>query len=200
MYMKNQLIVGIDEAGRGPLAGPVVASAVVIIDSRAFAVRGVDDSKKLSARAREDLYKIFTSHPQVEWGIGMVSEKQIDKINIFQATRLAMKKAFHNLSRKLQKRGIEPDLLIVDGTALIDVSISQKAIVKADATIVQCMAASIVAKVTRDRLMLKYHKKYPEYGFDSHKGYGTRRHIKMLTKHGSCPIHRQSFAPIKAKI
>ncbi|HEY4510201.1 MAG TPA: ribonuclease HII [Candidatus Paceibacterota bacterium] len=195
----QKIIVGIDEAGRGPLAGPVVAAAFCVVGKPKFRTAGDFDSKKLRPEWREDLYKILTTHPQTEWGIGIVSEKVIDKINIFQATKLAMKKAFQNLKRKLDKRGLVPNLVIVDGNALIDISVSQKAVVKADATIFQCMAASIVAKVTRDRLMLKLHKKYPQYGFDRHKGYGTKLHFEMLKKYGPCPIHRLSFAPCKPK-
>jgi len=210
----RKIIVGIDEAGRGPLAGPVVAAAFCIVGKPRFRARGDFDSKKLTPQWREDLYKILTTHPQVEWGIGQVSEKVIDDINILQATRLAMVKAVKNLQQKLRKRAEKStvhflndraksvpnfviDSLIIDGNFLLDLPISQKAVVKADATIFQCMAASIIAKVTRDRLMLKLHKKYPAYGFDRHKGYGTKIHFEMLKKHGPCAIHRLSFAPCK---
>ena len=198
----QKIIVGIDEAGRGPLAGPVIACAITLpqfsISNSQFS--NLKDSKLLSPRQREAAYLFLEQHPDVHWGVGRVSEKQIDKINIYQATRLAMKKAFQSLSRKLQKRGVEPELLIVDGTSLIDVAISQKAIIKADATILQCMAASIIAKVTRDRLMLRLHQKYPLYGFDRHKGYGTPQHLEMLRLHGPCAIHRLSFAPCQPKV
>ena len=197
----QKIIVGIDEAGRGPLAGPVVASAFVFLNTK-YVIHNtynLRDSKLLSARQREQIYAQLSRNSEVEWGIGAVSEKQIDKINIFQATRLAMKKAFESLHKKLQKKGVEPELLIVDGTSLIDVAISQKAIIKADATILQCMAASIIAKVTRDRLMFRLHRKYPLYGFDRHKGYGTPQHLAMLKLHGPCAIHRLSFAPCAAK-
>ncbi|MEK7542482.1 MAG: ribonuclease HII [Patescibacteria group bacterium] len=193
----QKIIVGIDEAGRGPLAGPVVAAAFCIIGKPKFRAVGDFDSKKLTPQWREDLYQILTTHPQTEWGIGKVSEKLIDKINIFQATRLAMRKAFLQLNGKLEKRGLNPNLVIVDGMSTIDISAPQKAIIKADTTIFSCMAASIIAKVTRDRLMLRYHKKYPLYGFDRHKGYGTPLHFEMLEKYGPCPIHRLSFAPCK---
>ena len=199
----QKIIVGIDEAGRGPLAGPVVAAAFCIIGKPRFRAKGDFDSKKLTPRWREDLYQILTTHPQIEWGIGRVSEKVIDKINIFQATRLAMKKAVLSLERKLRDRIEIPvlviDSLIIDGNILLDLPFPQKAVIKADATIFLCMAASVIAKVTRDRLMLKLHKKYPMYGFDRHKGYGTRLHFAMLKKHGPCPIHRLSFAPCKLK-
>jgi ribonuclease HII len=138
-------------------------------------------------------------NPSVEWGIGWVSHKQIDKINIYQATRLAMKKAVLSLQRKVYE--VRPrtsiDLVIVDGNMLLDLPMRQKAVVKADATVPQCMAAGIVAKVTRDRLMLLLHQKYPQYGFDRHKGYGTQFHMEALKKYGPCKIHRLSFAPCK---
>ena len=203
----QKIIVGIDEAGRGPLAGPVVACAVSILDFKHWDLFGnwklgfgnlrLRDSKLLSPKQRSMIYTELRRNSDVKWGIGQVSEKQIDKINILQATRLAMKKAFHGLSQKLQKRGLVPSLVIVDGTSLLDILISQKAVPKADATIFPCMAASIIAKVTRDRLMLKLHEKYPVYGFDRHKGYGTPLHFEMLKKYGPCPVHRLSFAPCK---
>lgn len=191
----RKIIVGIDEAGRGPLAGPVVASAFCIIDKPRFRAVGDFDSKKLKPEWRENLYKILTTHPQIEWGIGQVSEKIIDQINIFQATRLAMQKAFFSLNSKLAKRGLSASLVIIDGISTIDISTPQKAVIRADASVFPCMAASIIAKVTRDRLMLKLHEKYPLYGFDRHKGYGTKLHFEMLKKHGPCPIHRFSFTP-----
>jgi ribonuclease HII len=183
----QKIVIGIDEAGRGPLAGPVVACAIMVPQ-----LSGLRDSKQLTPNQREHLYTLLKKHPAVEWGIGKVSEKQIDKINIYQATRLAMKKAVLQLERKVKIHS-----LIIDGNMLLDLPISQKAVVKADATIVQCMAASIIAKVTRDRLMLKLHKQYPQYGFDRHKGYGTPLHMEMLRRHGPCKIHRMSFAPCK---
>ena len=205
----QRIIVGIDEVGRGPLAGPVVAAACVILDTKyAILNTGVRDSKKLSPNQREQVFANLSLNSGVEWGIGQVSEKQIDKINIYQATRLAMKKAVQSLERKLKlvpevrdrvksEPGAVIDSLIIDGNMLLDLPVSQKAIIKADATIPQCMAASIVAKVTRDRLMLRLHKKYPQYGFDRHKGYGTAYHLKALKTHGPSPIHRLSFAPCK---
>ncbi len=193
----QKIIVGIDEAGRGPLAGPVVAVAFVILNKTLDTSR-LRDSKALSPIQRERIYNDLRKSPLAEWGIGQVSEKAIDRINIFQATRLAMRNAFLHLKNKLAKKGLTPDLVIIDGISLIDISAPQKAIIKADATVLQCMAASIIAKVTRDRLMLKLHKQYPQYGFDRHKGYGTRLHFEMLTKHGPCPIHRLSFAPCRA--
>ena len=190
-------ITGLDEAGRGPLAGPVVASAVTI-NRKTFlrkrsVLQNIKDSKKLSAKKREEFYKILTKHLAIEWGIGKVSEKVIDKINILEATKLAMERA-------VQKLKIKPDFLILDGKMALDLNIHQKSIIKADEKVFSCSAASIIAKVTRDRIMRREHKKYPCYGFDKHKGYPTKLHRKMLKKHGPCKIHRKSFAPVKITI
>lgn len=178
----------LDEAGRGPLCGPVTAAAVTV---RQFAIFNsqfakIKDSKKLSPKKREEFYKIITKHPAIRWGIGIISEKVIDKINILEATKLAMIKATRQLKGK-------PDFLILDGKMEIDLPISQKSIVKADEKVFSCAAASIIAKVTRDRIMMLYHKKYPKYRFDLHKGYGTKLHYKMLHKYGPCQIHRKSY-------
>jgi ribonuclease HII len=187
-------VVGLDEAGRGPLAGPVVSGAV-LIKTKKFSFFPIKDSKKLSAKKREEFFKVLTKHPDLEWGIGIVSEKVIDKINIFQATKLAMKKAIGNLKIKNQKSKI--DFLILDGNMKLDLPISQKSIIKADEKVFSCAAASIIAKVTRDRIMERYHKKYPKYRFDKHKGYPTKLHFKLLKKYGPCKIHRKSFKPIR---
>lgn len=178
----------LDESGRGPLCGPVVAAAVMIkkFPISNFQFSGINDSKKLTAKKREEFYKILTKHQQIQWGIGRVSEKVIDKINIFQATKLAMKKAVQKLKKK-------PNFLILDGKIKLNLPVPQKSIVKADEKVFSCMAASIIAKVTRDRIMQRYHKKYPSYGFDKHKGYPTKYHRKMLKKYGRCAIHRLSF-------
>ena len=200
-----KVVVGVDEAGRGPIAGPVVAGAVTVIchpgpdpGSRvwipAFAgmtEKKLRDSKKLTAKQREKWYKILTRHPDIKWGVGIVSHRIIDKINIFEATKLAMKKAVGAFK-------IHPDFLLLDGNFTIgDLAVSQKAIVRGDEKIFSCAAASIVAKVTRDRIMCRYAKKYSQYGFERHKGYGTRRHREMLKKHGPCKIHRRSFKPVR---
>lgn len=206
-------VVGLDEAGRGPLAGPVVACAVAInrkSDFHRFNIRKTDfrdikDSKKLTAEQREHFYKILTQHPAIGWGMGKASEKIIDRINILQATKLAMKRAIANLETKMLEIGSPRnkyreirfpriDFLILDGNfALPAVKIPQKSVVKADEKIFSCMAAGIIAKVARDRLMEKQHKKYPLYGFNKHKGYPTEHHVKMLKKYGRCAIHRNSF-------
>ena len=179
-------IAYLDEAGRGPLAGPVVACAVVLIKSFKVPKKllDVDDSKKLSLKKRNELYKELISNFQIKWGIGKVSEKVIDRINILEATKLAMKKAIKKLN---------PDFLIIDGNFKIQSSISQKSIIKADEKVFSCAAASIIAKVTRDKIMEKYDKKYPQYGFNKHKGYPTKLHRKMIKKNGICRIHRKSF-------
>jgi ribonuclease HII len=219
-------IVCLDEAGRGPLAGPVVAAAVMLNSKfkirnakLKFKIQNLRDSKKLTAKQREEWNKIITKNPQIEWGIGKVSEKVIDKINIFEATKLAMIKAFRNLIEKLKNKKINPlkrtimrisgkgIFLILDGNftlpaeALakmgINPSIPQKSIIKADEKVFSCAAASILAKVTRDRIMMCYHKKYPKYRFDLHKGYPTKFHLKMLKKYGPCKIHRKSFGPVR---
>jgi ribonuclease HII len=191
-----KVVVGLDEAGRGPLAGPVVAAAVSIIPNSKFQIPKLRDSKKLTLKKREEFFKIITETSNIKWGIGKVSEKVIDKINIFEATKLAMKRAIKSLERKLKRKA---NFLILDGNFKIDLKIPQKSIVRGDEKVLSCAMASIIAKVTRDRIMEKYAKKFPEYGFEKHKGYGTKFHLKMLKKYGPCKIHRRSFFPI-AKI
>ena len=189
-------VAGLDESGRGPLAGPVVTAAVSIIANcklKSADFKNLKDSKKLSPKKREEFYKILKKNPAIEWGIGNVSEKVIDKINILEATKLAMKKAVKNLERK-------PDFLILDGNFKIDSNIPQKPIIKGDEKVFSCAAASIIAKVTRDRIMQSYHKKFPRYGFDKHKGYPTKLHLRMLRKYGPCKIHRRTFGPVKRTI
>lgn len=198
-----KIVVCLDEAGRGPLAGPVVATALMIkmIKKKDFLkhniwrsdLHNIRDSKKLTPKKREEFYKLITKNPQIEWGVGRVSEKAIDKINILEATKLAMKKALNNLEKKYS----QADFLILDGNFKIGLPILQKSIIKADEKVFSCTAASIIAKVTRDRIMKRYHKKYPRYGFDKHKGYPTRYHLKTLKKYGPCQIHRKTFSPIK---
>lgn len=183
----------LDEAGRGPLAGPVTAAAVFINPKIKIKNLKLRDSKQLPERQREEFYKIITKHPDIEWGIGIVSEKKIDRINILEATKLAMIKALKKLKKK-------PDFLILDGNMKIDFPCKQKSIVKADARVFSCAAASILAKVTRDRLMGKYHLKYPRYCFNKHKGYPTKLHKRLLKKHGPCKIHRRSFGPVAAAL
>lgn len=187
-----EYVAGLDEAGRGPLAGPVVAAAVVIRKIK-YKIQSteINDSKKLSPKLREKLYKLITKNKNIEWGIGIVSERTIDKINILEATKLAMIKAIKKL---------KVNYLILDGRMELDSPIPQKSIIKADEKVFSCSAASILAKVTRDRIMVRYHRKYPEYRFDLHKGYPTKLHIKMLKKYGPCRIHRKSFRPVSRLI
>jgi ribonuclease HII len=182
----------LDEAGRGPLAGPVLAAACLIVDCRFKAAdfKGLKDSKKLSRKQREKFYKIITKNKNIEWGIGRVSERMIDKINILEASKLAMKKAVAKLKKK-------PDLLILDGKMKLDLPVAQQSIVKADEKVFSCACASILAKVTRDRIMEKYHLKYPRYCLNDHKGYPTKIHLRMLKRYGPCKIHRMSFEPVR---
>ncbi len=177
-------IVGIDEAGRGPLASSVVAAAVIVEDGVSFSK--LKNSKDLSFSLREEIFKEAKRDPRIKWGIGRVSERVIDRINILEATRLAMKRAVVNLKKNA-------DFLIIDGNIEIDLDIPQKSVIKGDEKVFSCALASVVAKVTRDRAMIRYHKKYPLYGFNRHKGYGTKLHKKMIKKHGLCKIHRKSF-------
>jgi ribonuclease HII len=196
-------VVGIDEVGRGPLAGPVVAAAFVIKKFSISNFSKVKDSKKLSAKQREEIYEALKNNPSVRWGVGRVSEKVIDKINILEATKLAMQRAIKSLEKNLKNELVQKkcdrtnfaqgSFLIIDGNFGIDIDLPQKSIIKADQKVFSVAAASIVAKVTRDRMMINYHKKYPEYGFDKHKGYGTELHRKLIEKHGFCRLHRRSF-------
>ncbi len=197
-----QFVAGIDEVGRGPLAGPVVAVAVCVksdLNREDFKFLGINDSKKLSEKKRESLYKILANHKDVFFGVGIVSEKIIDKINILEATKLAMVIAVENLEKKLANK---TEFLLIDGNFIIDDSIlsktgiflpDQKAIVKGDQKVFSIAMASIIAKVTRDKIMKEMHQIYPEYRFDLHKGYGTKLHIKNLQSFGRCKVHRLSF-------
>ena len=164
----------------------------------------IKDSKKLSRQNRERAYLFFQKHPAIKWGIGRVSPGIIDKINILRATKLAMKNALRSLVRKLGTRRETPEeilqFLIIDGNFLIESPIRQRAIIKADEKVFSCALASIIAKVLRDRIMMRYHRQYPCYRFDMHKGYGTALHLEMLSRYGPCSIHRKSFAPIKHRV
>lgn len=184
-------IAGVDEVGRGPLAGPVVAAAVVLPDD--FDVLGIDDSKKLSEKKREELFKVITEGA-VAYGIGMADHEVIDDINILQATKLAMKRALDELSEKLKAAESGPiDYILFDAMKIEDIDIPQESIIKGDAKVLAIAAASIVAKVTRDRMMVEYAKEYPGYAFEKNKGYGTKAHYEGIEAQGICPIHRRTF-------
>jgi ribonuclease HII len=181
-------LAGVDEAGRGPLAGPVVASAVIVRDFAFSEVARVNDSKKMTAGARELAYREITQKCTV--GVSVVGHEVIDRINIFQASMRAMREAVVGL-------GLVPDCLLIDGPHRPGVKTNQVPIVDGDAHSFSIACASIVAKVTRDRIMEEYDLIYPEYGFKNHKGYGTKRHIEALGKYGPCGIHRMSFRPVR---
>lgn len=177
-------IVGIDEAGRGPLAGPVVVGAV-IMKPESF-IEGVNDSKKISEKKREKLYEQITEEA-IAWSVGIVDQKEIDEINILNATKKALKMAIMNLQ-------VKPERIVVDALEHIDTcGIPYTSIIKGDAKVYSISAASIIAKVTRDRMMREYDEIYPEYGFAGHKGYGTAKHIQAIREFGPCALHRRSF-------
>ena len=178
-----QYIAGIDEVGRGPLAGPVVAAAVIL--KKDDLIEGINDSKKLSAAKREELYDIITQRAAA-YGIGVVSPEEIDEINILQATYKAMRIALSNLS-------VKPDVILADAVTIPLVETKQKAIIKGDAKSISIGAASIIAKVTRDKMMVEYDKLYEGYGFAENKGYGSKVHIDAIKEKGICPIHRRTF-------
>lgn len=178
-------VAGVDEAGRGPLAGPVVAAAVVF--PKDYFLAGVDDSKKLSHDRREQLYPQILANCR-SFGVGIVSVAEIDQINIYQAAMLAMRLALDQLSPAAQH-------VLVDGRRNPKIDLPQTSIIKGDGLSFTIGAASIIAKVTRDRLMLDCHRAFPQYGFDKHKGYATRSHLAALQQHGPCELHRRSFRP-----
>ncbi|MBQ2864825.1 MAG: ribonuclease HII [Clostridia bacterium] len=179
------LIAGVDEAGRGPLAGPVCVAAVIMPLEQNKIISGVNDSKKLTEKKREALFDEIIN-TALAYKIELVSEKEIDRVNILNATKQGMKQAICGLNTK-------PDLVLIDAVKLDGINVPQESIIKGDAKSYNIAAASILAKVTRDRLMLELDKKYPEYNFKKHKGYGTKEHIENLKKFGKCEIHRDSF-------
>ncbi len=179
-------IAGVDEAGRGPLAGPVVAAAVIFRRQQPL-MAGINDSKKLSARQREAAVDEIRAKA-VSIGVGIVPETEIDRVNILQATYLAMLEAVAELDRR-------PDHLLIDGRGKPETFVPVTTLIKGDSLSMSIAAASIIAKVTRDRLMVQYHEQYPQYRFDKHKGYPTAMHIDAIRRWGWCPIHRRSFHP-----
>ena len=191
-------VAGVDEAGRGPLAGPVVAAAVVFdrefLEAEASrSLAGIDDSKQLSASRRESWFDRLASCPRAQIGVASASVEEIDSLNILRATLLAMARAVGRLLPP-------PDLALVDGLPVQGLPIAHRAIVGGDASSLSIASASIVAKVTRDRLMVELAARYPAYGFERHKGYGTPAHLDALRRHGPCPAHRRSFAPVAQRV
>lgn len=188
-------IAGVDEAGRGPLAGPVVAAAVVlprnwVTDGLPVELDGLNDSKQLSADERDEFFIRLCADPAVDFGIAEVGAEIIDRINILQATHQAMNEALGALR-------VSPQHALVDGTRVKSLRWPQTPLVKGDSRSYSIAAASVLAKVTRDRIMLAAHAQWPEYAFDRHKGYPTPEHLELIRKHGPCPIHRRSFAPFR---
>jgi len=180
-------IAGVDEAGRGPLVGAVVAAAVILDPQNP--IEGLNDSKKLSEKKRNTL-AVEIRQKALAWSVASVDEKEIDRINILQASLLAMKRAVESLDRA-------PDFVLVDGNKCPDLNVEVEAIVKGDSKVAAIAAASILAKVDRDQQMVDLHEQYPQYGFDKHKGYPTKVHMELLIQHGPCPLHRKSFGPVK---
>lgn len=178
-----EIVCGVDEAGRGPLAGPVYAAAVIL--PKGHIIEGVNDSKKLSEKKRDELFDKVIDECAA-YSVGIATEKEIDEINILQATFLAMRRAVEGLN-------VKPDIALIDGNKTPGLDIEQRAIVKGDGKSANIAAASIIAKVSRDRYMLEMAAKYPEYQFEKHKGYGTKLHYEMLEKYGVSPIHRKTF-------
>ena len=176
-------VCGVDEAGRGPLAGPVCAAAVIL--PAGLVIEGVNDSKKLSEKKREELFPVICEKA-LAYGIGWADEREIDEINILQATYRAMKRAVESLP-------LTADYALIDGNRMPPLAIPGTTIVKGDALSMSIAAASILAKVSRDRVMVQFSRKYPQYGFEQHKGYGTAAHVQALREYGPCPLHRQSF-------
>lgn len=180
-------VAGVDEAGRGPLAGPVAAAAVIL--PRGFSCPLLDDSKKLTKRRREIVYSEIIENPAVVWAVAMVGSEEIDELNILRATHKAMALTLASLSEK-------PDIALVDGLPVKGLPVPHEALVKGDALSLSIAAASVIAKVTRDRFMEKIDSEFPAYGFARHQGYGTREHLEALRKHGPCRYHRRSFQPV----
>lgn len=190
-------VAGVDEAGRGPLAGPVVAAAAILPAKWAEAglpreLDGLNDSKQLTAAQREKFFACLTASGEVEYAVAQIDAVQIDEINILRATHRAMNAALADLVP-------QPQHVLVDGRPVKTMRLPQTAIIKGDARSYSIAAASVLAKVTRDRLMLEFDRQWPAYGFAEHKGYGTARHLAAIATHGPCPIHRKSFAPLKPK-
>ena len=182
-------VVGMDEVGRGSLAGPVVAAAVFISDRAFLEELSFGDSKSMGEGRREEFFGFFSSLPGIKWGTGSVSARIVDRINVLAATKVAMRKALS----VLKKKGVFADALLIDGNFLLETGLSEKSVIKGDMTIISCKIASIIAKVTRDRIMRRNSKRHPGYYFERHKGYGTALHLEAIKRLGYCPIHRTTF-------
>lgn len=181
--LEYEYIAGVDEAGRGPLAGPVYAAAVIL--KPGARIDGINDSKKLSEKKREELFDVIIEN-SVAYAVYSVDEKTIDEVNILNATHMAMNGAVNSLS-------VRPDFVLIDGNSIKNMTLPHETIVKGDAKSISIAAASILAKVSRDRYIIKMAEKYPEYGFEKHKGYGTKAHTEAILKYGPCEIHRKTF-------
>lgn len=205
-YIKRgyDFVIGVDEAGRGPLAGPVVAVATTVVKSEKGKVKSnfsleedllkVKDSKKITPKGRDKLFELLTNNPNIKYGVGIVPAKIIDEKNILQATLMAMQEAIKDLAQKEPRMNLQNSVILIDGRDIVEgLDFDQHSIINGDNKVWSIAAASIIAKVSRDRLMQKYHEQYPQYCFDKHKGYGTKLHYEMIAKNGSCKIHRKSF-------
>lgn len=197
LYKSNNLvaIAGIDEAGRGPLAGPVVVACVLM--PRDSMIEGVNDSKKIAEKKREKLYELITQEA-ISYGVAIIGQKEIDEINILQATKKGLTECIKDMEQKLAQNPelgiVKPDAILVDALTKIDTDgIPYKSIIHGDAISYSIACASIIAKVTRDRIMRQWDEVYPQYGFAKHKGYGTAAHIQAIREYGLCPLHRHSF-------
>ena len=190
-WNKNKTVAGVDEAGRGPLAGPVVVAAVIL--NPEIEIEGLNDSKKISEKKREKLFEII-QETAIDWNVQIIPAKKIDEINILQATFLGMEKAVENLE-------IKPEICLIDGNQIPEkLKHCAKAIIKGDSRFASIAAASILAKVTRDRIMKKLHEKFPIYNFKKNKGYPTREHLKAISKYGIISAHRKSYKPVREAI
>jgi ribonuclease HII len=188
-------VAGVDEAGRGPLAGPVVAAAVILpreFEAKKYGLLGLDDSKRLNPKKRESLFATLTGNKEIFYALGEADAAEIGRLNILRATWLAMKRALEGL----QKNGHSPAHVLVDGLPVKGLPVDQTALVGGDGLSMSIAAASILAKVTRDRLMRSLDSEYPQYGFAQHQGYATAHHLAKLREHGPCPFHRRGFAPV----
>ena len=190
-WNKNKTVAGVDEAGRGPLAGPVVVAAVIL--NPEIEIEGLNDSKKISEKKREELFEIIRE-TAIDWNVQIIPAKKIDEINILQATFLGMEKAVENLE-------IKPEICLIDGNQIPEkLKYFAQAIIKGDSRFASIAAASILAKVTRDRIMKKLHEKFPVYNFKKNKGYPTREHLKAISKYGIISAHRKSYRPVREAI